>query len=194
MVSSGYLANIVTYTIAKVSDTIARAGRGEFDFDAVWQRQGISEPTERFALKVAEQVLQVLVSEPRPIANVTEWAKREQCWTAVQVMPIDLPDDVIEELVLGDHVRSMTKAARVQQRVDDGIQAQAAAMAISRDEWASIRRLAQEHRLLGPTDARILALVTRLNPAIPTEKQAARLMELRQRVCAFGYEYESNGR
>jgi AIPR protein/Abortive infection phage resistance protein N-terminal domain len=187
---SGYLANIVTYTIAKISDTIAKSGRGEFDFDAVWQRQHISESTERFALEVAEQVLQVLVSAARPVANVTEWAKREQCWKTVQAMPIDLPEGFVEELVSGDHVRSAKKAARVQQRVDDGIQHQATAMAIPRDEWAAIQRFAQERRLLSPTDAGILALVTRANPAIPSEKQAARLMELRQRVSASGYDYE----
>lgn len=187
---SGYLANIVTYTIAKISDCVARAGRGEFDFDAVWQRQGVSESTERFALQVAERVLRMLVSEERPIANVTEWAKREQCWKLVQAVPIDLPEDFADELVFGDRARSATKAARIQQRLDDGIQVQAAVMAVPPDEWAAIQRFAQERRLLSPTDAGILALVARTNPAIPTERQAARLMELRQRVSASGYDYE----
>jgi hypothetical protein len=187
---SGYLANIVTYTIAKISDTIAKAGQGEFDFDAVWQRQGISEPTERFALEVAEQVLRVLVSEARPIANVTEWAKREQCWKEVQAMAIHLPQGFVDELVSGDHVQSVKRDARVQQRVDDGIQLQAAAMAIPRDEWVAIQHFAREHRLLSPTDAGILALVTRTNTAIPSEKQAARLLELRRRVSASGYDFE----
>jgi hypothetical protein len=187
---SGYLANIVTYTIAKISDTIAKSGKGEFDFDAVWQRQGISEYAERFALEIAKQVLQVLVSETRPVVNVTEWAKREQCWTAVQALRIDLPEGFVAELVSGDHVRSMKKTARVQRRVDDGIQLQTAAMAIPRDEWTAIQRFAQERRLLSPADAAILAMVTRANPAVPSEKQAARLLALRDRVSASGYDYQ----
>ena len=187
---SGYLANIVTYTIAKISDAVAKAGRGKFDFDTVWQRQEISEATRNFALAIAERVLQVLTSDNRPVANVTEWAKREQCWETVQAMPVALPEDLIDELVSGDYVRSTKKAARMQQRVDDGIQVQAAALAIPRNEWLAIQRFAQQRRLLTPTEAGILELVTRLNPGIPSERQAARLMELRQRVSASGYDHE----
>ena len=102
---SGYLANIVTYTIAKISDVTAKIGGGNFDFDAVWQRQDISEATRNFALEVAEQVLQVLVSDDRPVANVTEWAKDEQCWETVQAMSVTLPEDFIDELVSGDQMR-----------------------------------------------------------------------------------------
>jgi len=187
---SGYLANIVTYTIAKISDVVAKAGNGKFDFDTVWQRQDISEATRRFALEVAEQVLRVLTSDSRAVANVTEWAKREECWRIVQAMPVALPSDLADELVSGDQARSIKKAARMQQQVDDGIQVQAAALAVPRDEWLAIRRFAQQRRLLSPTEAGILELVTRPNPGIPSERQAARLMALRQRVSANGYDHE----
>ena len=187
---SGYLANIVTYTIAKISDVTAKIGGGNFDFDAVWQRQDISEATRNFALEVAEQVLKVLVSDERPKANVTEWAKDEQCWKTVQAMSVTLPLDFVDELVSSDQVRSTKKTARMQQQVDDGIQVQAAAFAVSRDEWLAIQRFAEQRRLLTPAEAGILALVTRPNPGIPSERQAARLMELRRRVSASGYDHE----
>jgi hypothetical protein len=105
-------------------------------------------------------------------------------------MPVALPRDVIDELVSSDQVRSRKKAAVLEQRVDDGIQIQAAALAVPRDEWLAIRRFAQQRRLLSPIDAGILELVTRPNPGIPSERQAARLMELRQRVSANGYDHE----
>ncbi|MDA8045094.1 MAG: hypothetical protein M0Z30_07645, partial [Actinomycetota bacterium] len=86
--------------------------------------------------------------------------------------------------------RSNKRAAKAQQRVDDGIQIQAAALAVTRDEWLAIQRFAEQRRLLSPTDAGILAVVTKPNPGIPSEKQAVRLMELRQRVSSNGYDYE----
>jgi hypothetical protein len=188
---SGYLANIVTYTVAKIADLIAKAGRGKFDFDDVWQRQDISDATRAFALEVAERVLEVLTSDRRPVANVTEWAKREQCWETVQALRITLPTDFIDELTSGEQVRSIKKSARVQQRMDDGIQKQAAALAVPREEWLAIQRFAHQRRLLSPVEAGILELVTRSNPGIPTERQAARLMELRQRVSVNGYDHEN---
>lgn len=187
---SGYLANIVTYTISKLADVIADSGQGEFDFDAVWQTQALSDPTVELCLDIAYDVLQILVSDSRPVANVTEWAKREQCWKTVQAMDVDLPTAVVAELVSVSEVRSNKRAAKAQQRVDDGIQVQAAALGVTRDEWLAIQRFAEQRRLLSPTDAGILAVVTRPNPGIPSEKQAARLMELRQRVSSHGYDYE----
>jgi AIPR protein len=187
---SGYLANIVTYTISKIADTIAKAAQGSFDFDAVWKRQDISEATRSFALIIAEDVLKVLVSESRPKANVTEWAKDEQCWKTVQALRIPLPEDLIEELVPTDQLRSEKKAARVQQQLDDGIQTQKAVFEISREEWLSIQQFATDRRLLSPTDSGILAIVTRSVPGIPTERQAARLLELRRRVAVNGYDHE----
>jgi hypothetical protein len=186
----GYLANIITYTIARISDAVAKIDRGKFDFDAVWQRQEISAATANLALVIAEQVLAVLVSDDRPKANVTEWAKDEQCWKTVQAMHVTLPGDFISELVSRDQVRSAKKSARVQQRVDDGIQLQSAVLAVPRDEWQAIQRFAEEHKMLTPTEAGILAVVARANPGIPSERQAARLMELRQRVSASGYDRE----
>ena len=53
----------------------------------------------------------------------------------------------------------------MQQRVDDGIQIQAAVLAVPRDEWLAIQRFAQEHRLLSPTDAGILAWSPDRTPA-----------------------------
>jgi hypothetical protein len=75
--------------------------------------------------------------------------------------------------------------------VDDGIEAQGAVLAISRDEWLAVKRFAEARRILSPAEAGILAVVTRSNPGVPTERQAARLMELRRRVSANGYDYES---
>jgi hypothetical protein len=185
----GYLANIVTYTISKIADTVAKGGHGTFNFDAIWQYQALSDATTSFALSIAEQVLHVLTAETRPKANVTEWAKDEQCWKVVQALPVTLPQEIIDELVSCDQVRSVKKEAKALRLVDDGIQAQAAALAIPRYEWEAIQRFAKDRGLLGPTDAGILAVVTGSSGNIPSEKQALRLIQLRQRVADNGYDY-----
>ena len=89
---SGYLANIVTYTVAKLAAAVAATGSEEFDWGAVWQRQGISDATREFALRVAFKARNVLTDDERPVVNVTEWAKRDACWAAVRDLPIALPE------------------------------------------------------------------------------------------------------
>jgi len=186
----GYLANIVTYTIAKIADKIAKSARGSFNFDAVWQRQGISDATINFALDTALLVLGVLNADNRLKANVTEWAKSEECWRRVQALSIDMPSDFAVELISGEQVRSVRRSAREQQVIDDGIHVQTAVLAISGEEWMAIKRFAGNNRLLRPSDNSILSLVIKTPPGIPTEKQAARLMELKQKVWDNGYGYE----
>jgi hypothetical protein len=187
----GYLANIVTYTVAKISDSILQSSRGSFNFDSIWQRQGVSEATMKFALDIAFQVLGVLEADNRLRANVTEWAKSEECWKRVHTIPIDMPPDFIAELISGQQVRSARRSAREQQLVDDGIRVQTAVLAIPGEEWMAIKRFAENNRLLRPSDDSILSIVIKTPPGIPSEKQAARLMELKQKVWANGYGFEN---
>jgi len=183
----GYLAQIVTYSIAKISDIVLKAHKGKFDFDTVWQRQGVSEATMRFAIEVAQHVLKVLTWAGRSKANVTEWAKDEECWKQVQDIHVTMPEDFAAELVSAAAVRSAKKDAREQRQMDDGIQAQSSVLQVNREEWLGIKRFMEDRGLLGPTDTGILQIVTRLVAGIPSERQALRLLGLRQRALANGY-------
>lgn len=186
---SGYLANIVTYTVAKIASEVRRSGRGEFDFERLWQRQVVSEATLSFALGIARSVVKILTSDKRPIANVTEWAKREQCWGLVEAMPAPLTAEFAAELLSCETARSSRRAAVVQQKVDDGIGTQASALSVAPEEWGRIAEFARRMRILSPSDAGIVGVAMR--GGLPSERQAARLLELRRRVIDNGYGYGS---
>jgi hypothetical protein len=187
---SGYLANIVTYTVAKLAATVAATGSEEFDWGAVWQRQSISDATQEFALRVALEVRNVLTDDDRPVVNVTEWAKRDACWAAVQDLPIALPKTMTADIVGREAAKSERRSARTQQKVDDGIQAQAAVLAIDAREWTELERFCKTKRLLTDKDVGILALVTGRRPGLPSELQASHLLSLRDRAVANGYRYK----
>src|SRR5690554_6169119 len=89
----GYLANITTYTLAKLSYEVGKQVHGgTFDLDRIWNEQDVSDETLLEALTIGEKVLAVLTSEHRPVQNVTEWAKREACWNVVREMEHQLSD------------------------------------------------------------------------------------------------------
>jgi hypothetical protein len=186
---SGYLANIVTYTVAKLAVAVAATGSDEFDWGAVWQRQRISDATRKFALRIALEVRNVLTDDGRPVVNVTEWAKRDVCWDVVRDLPIDLPATMSGDLVARDAAKSERRSARAQQKIDDGIQAQAAVLAIEPREWMELERFCKTTRLLTEKDVGILALVTGTRPGLPSELQSRHLLGLRDRAVAHGYRY-----
>jgi hypothetical protein len=185
----GYLANIVSYTVARLAHAVGAIRSEEFDWDAVWRRQGVSDATLEFALSVARQVREVLTDPSRPVVNVTEWAKREACWDAVRDLSVDLPVAMRQDLVEQQAANSNRRAARRQQKVDNGIHAQAAVLAVDISEWQSLERFCKANRLLTEKDVGILALVTGRRAGLPSELQANHLLGLRDRAAAHGYHY-----
>lgn len=185
---SGYLANIVAYTMAKVAHTIASQARGaRLDFAAIWNRQQPSEALLDACLDVAHLCFRVLTAEQRPIQNVTEWAKREQCWELVKKVPYSLPPALIDELVSVHDVAQVHKDARATQRIDNTIAAQSKVFEIQVDEWKRVHAFCRENRLLSPADNDIVGLMTGARPRVPSERQAVRLLDIRQRALEHGF-------
>jgi AIPR protein len=77
--AGGYRANIVAYTIALIGFCITEQRRA-FDFQKVWQRQGVDPFLYDAIGRVGELVQQDLTSPPERISNISEWAKRDACW------------------------------------------------------------------------------------------------------------------
>ncbi|KRF38937.1 AIPR family protein [Terrabacter sp. Soil810] len=185
---SGYLANIVAYTMAKLAHTIASQARGaRLDFLAIWNRQQPSAALLEACLDIAHLCFRVLTAEQRPIQNVTEWAKREQCWQLVKKVAYDLPPSLAGELVSASVAAQAHKDARATQRIDTNIAAQSKVFEISVDEWKEVHAFCRENRLISPTDNDIVALMTGARPKVPSERQAARLLEIHQRALNSGF-------
>ncbi|WP_020141796.1 AIPR family protein [Terracoccus sp. 273MFTsu3.1] len=185
---SGYLANIVAYTMAKLAHAIATQARGaRLDFLAIWNRQDPSAALLEACLDIAHLCFRVLTAEQRPIQNVTEWAKREQCWELVKKVQYELPSSLAGELVLASVAAEVHKDARATQRIDTNIAALSRIFEISVDEWKQVHAFCRENRLLSPADNDIVGLMTGARPKVPSERQAARLLGIHQRAMDSGF-------
>lgn len=173
----GYLANIVTYTIAKLAFEIARQVPGRhLNFAAVWQQQTLTEAMMTTALSIGKLMSDSLTSPTRRVANVTEWSKSAACWETVRTTPFDLPESFKRELI-DSSVRTEAKSAsKAVQKIDNGIDIQTQVLATSKEEWESLRTFALANRVAGPTDIGILDLVTGRKNGLPSERQSARLI------------------
>jgi hypothetical protein len=98
--SSGYLANVVTYALAKLAFEIGRQGQGlGLDFVRIWNAQTLSETLSRTILDISKLAFETLTDPRRRVANVTEWAKNEECWRVFQSVEYNLSDEFLEELI-----------------------------------------------------------------------------------------------
>ena len=76
----GYRANIVTYTIAKLSHATSH----RLDLASIWKRQRLSEATAEAVVEISRLVFAVITDPPERIRNTGEWCKRLDCWKRVE--------------------------------------------------------------------------------------------------------------
>lgn len=102
----GYRANAVAYTVSLLSfKTVSR-----LDLVTIWNRQSVSEATastiEEWMPLVYEKILATAAGR-----NITEWAKKPECWQAIQLLDVTVPDELEKELREGDPLPNVGKRA-----------------------------------------------------------------------------------
>lgn len=93
----GYKANIVYYTIARLSHVTAQ----RLNLIAIWEQQDLDDDLQNAIADLCHLAYYVIADLTPSGANVTEWCKREQCWRLAKEQPWTLPPAVARSLVAG---------------------------------------------------------------------------------------------
>ncbi|MDZ4783396.1 MAG: AIPR family protein [Planctomycetia bacterium] len=75
----GYRAQVVTYSIARLSHECQR----QLDVEAIWKEQQIPADIQGALKYIVTGVREMITEPPKTQKNVGEWCKRDECWTAV---------------------------------------------------------------------------------------------------------------
>jgi hypothetical protein len=123
-----------------------------------------------------------LLSPLQGISNISEWAKRDACWTRM-LEKMDrfaalLPGDFESELLSHEEHLTEKRSARSTQKLDNGIETQSRILAVPPAQWSLILREGAGRRLLTPKEIGILQIAAQMPAKIPTERQSAVLMEI----------------
>lgn len=82
----GYRAQVITYSIARLSNALARS----LPYDDIWKNQEVPDDIKASLSKVIVGVRDV-ITQPPGNRNITEWCKRDDCWSAILALPLALP-------------------------------------------------------------------------------------------------------
>ncbi len=184
----GYRAQIVAHTISKIANLVQTRGKGrKLDFRSIWQRQGLSAALEEQIILTSAKVLEVLVTPPAGLQNVTEWSKKELCWNRVEAIPVALLPSFLSELVDPEEDRIIRLEGHSQQEVDSGIEAQAAVVQLGGGFWGKLRSWGMAQKLLTPEEQRLSLLAARIPIKLPTDWQSTRLLQIKKRLELEGF-------
>ncbi len=170
----GYRANIVAYSIAMLSHATTQ----RLDLSRIWQQQGLDDLLEVALADLSHLAFKHLTASDRPVANVTEWAKREQCWTSLRTIGWKAPLG-IEELLL---------PVALESRLENGA-SPASLEGVSGDAFLAISSWAKETENLTPWDSRFAYTIgIRLSRNQPlTQKQIPHAERILAAVRELGF-------
>jgi len=176
----GYRANIVTYTIAKLAHETGQ----RLDLDRIWREQRIG-PVLVAAIDELCVPVHGVITRPVRVANVTEWAKRPECWSRVTDIAWQLPDQLRDELI---DLSAAAARGRHEAATSETESAEIAAVtAIAANDWFAVARWAKETHNLQPWQRQIAFTIGQYlskgwDISAKQAAQASRLMEEARRL------------
>lgn len=179
--NGGYRANIVAYTLAVLSD-ITKRRKESIDFLNIWNAQKTGPVLERAIAVVSEVVNDEIIRPPHGISNISEWCKKEACWTRIQSRVEAIaelhPSEFYDQLVSLENQAEAVRDAKQTQRMDNGIEAQRRVLAIPTAMWSQVHQGLLAKGLLTPKEVGVLEIAMQIPAKIPTEKQSMVLISI----------------
>ncbi len=183
-----YKANIVAYTLSIIFNYVRKRRKGyELDFNRIWNMQNIYEELED-QIRILSKEVYDYITGPRPTENVTEWCKKELCWTKAQTQVWTINDPFIHSLILQESVNEEIKDEKEKRKIENEVDALKEIIAKGSTYWAKVLEWANSRRLLSEKEASIIKLIVNMNITgrIPTDKQAKVVMQARDRLITEG--------
>jgi hypothetical protein len=144
----GYKANIVYYTIARLSHATAQ----RLDLGRIWEQQDLDEDLQDAIAELSEIAFKVIAELTPHGANVTEWCKRDQCWRLMKEQPWTVPMAVERSLVASGRRAAAPSATNGQRDEDPLIEEMTA---VGADGWLALSNWAKETGNLQPWQRKI---------------------------------------
>ena len=187
----GYKANIVIYSLSFFHYLVSKQFPGsEFNLRYVWDKQRVPEVVASEFIRIAKYVFDFITDEKRPITNVTEWCKKEQCWINLKATKYSLSNNISDYLISKDDAKKVKADGKKAHAIETGIQVQAEVVNKGQEYWEAAIRWGKEHRLLSEVEISFLSSATKMNYGrIPSERQCQRIVNIDAKLIDEGFSF-----
>lgn len=179
--NGGYRANIVAYTLSMLGE-VAKRRKMTVNYQRIWAAQMVDDVLSHALIIIATAVNDDIVQPPQGISNISEWCKREGCWTRLldqaDAIAELLPEAFWTGLSSAEDNRHEVKSARQTQKIDNGIELQRQVFEVPPAQWSSILHEGSSRRLFSPKEIGVLRIAEQMPAKLPTERQSAILVEI----------------
>jgi hypothetical protein len=188
--NGGYRANIVTYTVAKLSDMVDEMG-GKLDLMMIWDDQSLSEVLRQQIVLIAKYVSESITAPNPVVQNVTQWCKRPACWERVKALHIEPLPGITKCLISEGRQKYRQRAAATTRRTTSNINARIQVVNAGSEYWKNICQWGIDHDLLNPDERSFLKSAFNMDREnggrLPSEAQSSVIIKIRDRLREDGF-------
>ena len=187
----GYRANIVTYALAFLRWCIKQQFKNkELDLIAIWNRQEIPELISGELVKITKLVFDHITDSNRETINVTQWCKRDSCWTKLKEKKYHLSDNFENLLVSKEEAVATEKEAKNDQALVSEVEISEKVINFGAEFWKKVRDFSISKKIGSEQGEQALKYACAIPDKIPSGFQCIKLLELLEQVRAEGFKGE----
>ncbi len=184
----GYRANIVAYAISLLSYLIKKQYPGKkLDLQIIWNRQDVPKALSNQMGILSKYVMDAITDPGRETINVTQWCKREGCWSRIMTLPITLKENISSVLVNKEEAKSFEREAKKDQKVVSGIEAQTKVVEVGTESWNKLFLFVETKRIAGPDEMSALRVACQIPSKLPNSYQSQQLLALMEKAVFEGF-------
>lgn len=175
----GYKANIVAYTLSTLSYLLEKEKKS-IDFSAIWKRQEIPAYFLRELQRISKYINDYITNTPENFTNVSEWCKKDICWTKLKeildnIDQFKLSEEFLEYMITLEEVKYEEKEAKKEQEIDNTLELLKKMFKLSPEIWQEIIEWGSEKNLLSQTQIQLLNLIP--SGKYPSDRQSKKILE-----------------
>ena len=179
----GYKAQIVTYTVSWLMDSIKKTFNADVDLRLIWDRQQLQKILQLVAIKVAKSIK----NAPPEVRNIGEYCKKQYCYENLKRnIAIPLPETLKSILVDKEETTQRKKEAKNVQNIDNEIDIDIKLFELM-PHWKAIRDFSTANEVLTANGDRAISKLLRGNINLNKSEKKA-LKELLVSIEDIGFE------
>lgn len=180
----GYKANIVAYTLSTISYLLSKEHLS-IDYTNIWKNQKIELYFENEIKNISKYINFYILKGYENITNISEWCKKELCWTKLKEIlnntdDLNLSEEFKNHMISRQQLNYENKEAKKEQKIDNEVQLLKKLFHVSTDKWNEIINWGKEKRMLIETEIKLIQKIRDVNITgkVPTDREQKRIVQI----------------
>lgn len=176
----GYKANIVAYTLSTISYLLEKLNMS-IDYSQIWKKQDVEPYFEEELKTVSLFINNYITKTPENFTNISEWCKRDLCWTKLKEIldnteNLVLSETFLNNMITAEDIKYENNEGKKEQKIDNEMELLKKIFKITPDAWSEMIKWGNENNILSPEQIQFLNLIP--SGKFPSDAQSKKIVKI----------------